>query len=174
MKLNRDKDVLLEILPEDIDADGRFEVPHGVLATGSNILAGDAKKQLKTIHLNDVQRIEANSFSYCETLEEVFGQPQIIGPAAFFDCNRLRRFEFGKVQTIGGGAFYNTAFKEVDIHNILVISNGTFERCTSLERIICSPRSVGSMAFYYCAQLKEFDFSNLQNFCYIFCSTCIV
>ena len=91
----------------------------------------------------------------------------IIGDAAFYNCDSLTNVSFPKAINVGNSAFYH-CFNLVDVNIPLVRSIGdkAFYSCSNLVDVnIPLVRSIGSQAFYNCASLTKVFLSQTTFMC---------
>ena len=159
MTLGENKKTLNRIQQSDIDANGHFKVPDGIILI-RHCAAIEVKELLKSIDLNEVTTIGDMAFDGCVNLERVEGTPSAVGFRSFNDCEKLTSFDFSNVSKIDISAFSRCGFVEVFLPAAKQIPAKCFGDCKNLEKVVGSPVHIGPNAFSKCEKLTEFDFSN--------------
>ena len=153
-------DVLTEILPSDLSADGHFAVPEGVAAIGPFA----CRFNLDLISLSmpsSVTALQSNAFDSCENLEtvEFSSNLQIIDEFAFCGCKSLLELNMPPwVHVVGRSAFDGCSqLKKASLSPCLkVLPEFMFCLCESLEELEV-PNQVTSIkegALSHCVKLK--------------------
>ena len=113
---------------------------------------------------NEVTKIGAYCFSYCETLEKIMIPETIIeiGQYAFENCTSLKNIKLQQnLQVIENGTFFNcTNLEEVEMpDSILKIKSYAFAFCEKLQKanIPDTVKSIGKGSFSYCIGLKNLN-----------------
>lgn len=163
MQLSDDKKTLLRIDITDIDANGHFRVPDGVVTIGDgNFQHSSVSDSLRSVDLNKAEILRSYVLSYCYLLESVTGSPKIIQNYAFYNDRALSEFNFSNVTELGSSAFNNTGLRKIDISNISHIPNAAFSHCSKLKEVIGAPKVIESDAFWKCRNITNFDFSKIE------------
>ena len=100
---------------------------------------------LETVIVKDGLKVGANAFNGCSALKSVTGKIDLVGTAAFKDCDA-------------------SGFTTINIMNTDIPAN-TFEGCANLKNVKkdgnqVAPTSVGTQAFKGCAALEEMNLAN--------------
>ena len=110
-----------------------------------------------------ITKMEANCFDGCSSLEQIsihgFGIKNEDNAFKIFSSLKHIYFEDNStISSIGHNAFDGCRFlEEVSIHSIEKIENETFQKCSSLKKIIIPSyvTLIGYGAFVGCLSLKE-------------------
>ena len=175
---------------------GPATIPTKVMEQGE--FAGNESRLKKVIFDVDapgMMIIRERAFEYCTSLEEVvFDTPEnmiypvTIEGAAFSNCVRLSKINFEniKINSIGyatrtgnvedmasGGAFYNTALRDVNIVNGIstYIGDFAFYGCKELKSFRLGSGTLNQMGigiFQNCTSLEEIDFSAISSYSVLF------
>ncbi|MBO5866922.1 MAG: leucine-rich repeat domain-containing protein, partial [Clostridia bacterium] len=117
---------------------------------------------------NNVQDIDADTFSLCESLVEIdMPGVEFIDSYSFYKCTSLKRIGWSEsLKTIYDQAFYQCeSLEEVVIPNSVTgIWDNAFWKCTNLKRVIIgsSVDYIGCYVFRECSSLQEVSFVDAQ------------
>ncbi len=134
--------------------------------SGSEVNGFADCKALKTVIILDaVEKIDKLAFSGCSSLEEVtFGKVSSIGNGAFLNCTALKSIVVpASVKEVGSAFKGCENLVDVTIENgVQELGGSIFLGCTSLKEIIIpsSVKSLGSYAFENCIALKSITLSS--------------
>lgn len=101
---------------------------------------------LRSIDLpNSLQRIERGAFRVCKSLKSIDIPDNItaLSDNIFSGCTKLSEITFGKITSVGDGAFSNTAISQLELPETL--------------------RSIGAECFVGCRQLKSLYIPSCRN-----------
>lgn len=113
-------------------------------------------KQLKTVKLNGVQKIDNFAFQSCSALQSVIHTEELttIGERAFEKCSSLTVFRsqnnaqnLDTIQYLYDGAFSNTAIRNITFRQGLIANGTPFGCCTNLGTVDCSQLSGLGVSF---------------------------
>lgn len=138
-------------------------IPDSVQSIGETAFYGCSSLKEIVIPQN-ITTIEKSTFGYCTSLEKVIMNEDgiiSIGNGAFKSCYILKELTIPEsVQSIGAEAFERTGLTSVVIpQGVTNIEEGTFWSCAHLEKVVVPDEgiiSIGSYAFSYCNNLKDF------------------
>jgi hypothetical protein len=87
-----------------------------------------------------------------------------IGDNTFFECEKLRSINLGKIVSIGDNAFYGcVALTTVNIPLVETIGAGAFQGCTALSKVeALKVTEIGDDAFYGCIKLSTVNMPRLE------------
>eukprot|EP00985_Skeletonema_marinoi_P004618 scaffold2006_cov77-Skeletonema_marinoi.AAC.3 len=106
-----------------------------------------------------VEKVEAGAFSYCPFLRRVI-MPGVkeVEECAFWNCAALTDVECGKLEVIGGCVFSeNGSLTSVDLPSIKIVMADAFASCTALVNVNFGAKleSIRSGTFNGCTSLER-------------------
>jgi hypothetical protein len=135
------------------------EIPSTVTEIGGRAFYECSK--LKTVTISKKAKmslIEAQAFSGCTSLKEIYINAETVGANAFDNCSSLAKVTFGNnVKEIGQGAFSSTAIKSIDFgKNITSVGTWAVSDCQQLEKITIGENvtTLGVFIDAWCEKLK--------------------
>ncbi len=125
--------------------------------------------RLKEVVITSATQIAFKAFGYCETLEVITLNPEIIsvGDYAFVGCKKISTISIPGALTIGKGSFENcNSLKSFTLNsNISVIPAYAFKNCIALEKfnsetvgefiVPATVTSIGEAAFSGCTSMTK-------------------
>lgn len=126
---------------------------------GDGAFAGNRKIK-SVVFPEDLEKIEAYAFQYCESLENVTLSPYIktLGVEAFGHCTALKSIEIPSTLTTYEYAFYMSGLESVTIRKgAQAVSRNAFEKCDKLTSVSIpeSVTAIGVAAFIDCEALEK-------------------
>lgn len=121
---------------------------------------------VKTVELNNVERIGHYAFNECKTLSNVeFENVSFVGDYAFNKCNIAKFNSFKGIEYIGNRAFYEClGISILDADEAVSIGEYAFAYNTNLVSVsIINCESIGDYGFYNCYNVIEYSFGKLKN-----------
>ena len=139
-----------------------LEIPETVEYVGDGAFFG--WRSLEKVKIpQKLKKITTEMFGMCDDLKIVEKHNEIdeVGHSAFYDCGKLKKFDFTGVKKIGVYAFYNCkSLKEVILPDTVTeIDECAFESCSGLKKITLSNNieKIGEYTFWGCKSLTSVE-----------------
>ena len=142
---NKAGDQLLLVAP---GVEGKLEINDSKITSIANgALSGNLK--ITSVSIPSVVNVGNYAFAYCEKLTSVnLGQLETIGEYAFYKTKIDTVPALDKVEEIGAYAFAYTSVTSFTARDGMVIGNGAFRECKSLETVVIGNNvTIGADAF---------------------------
>ena len=143
----KETDIESVLLPESIQYIGEF--------------AFSDCGNLRSIDLpNSLQKIERHAFSGCKSLKSIDIPDNVTGLSEYIleDCTNLTEITFGKITSIGDGAFKRTAISHLELPETLrIIGAECFSGCRQLKSLYipsCNYNYMDASVIWDCYSLK--------------------